>query len=128
MTRLAIHVAKDLSSADPDPVNARVHRVGDVGEFEPGRHVGNETSLVCEVNELEGVLETDLEDDALGRVSVGSTVKGDLVESTEGGELDSPLGDGDVVRENRELRLTILTLDGGGEIIDKRRVEVVRRG
>jgi hypothetical protein len=128
VSRLAVHVAKDLSASDTDPVDARVDRVGDVSELETGGHVGDESGLVSEVDELERVLEADLEDDALGGVSVRGTVKGDLVETAEGGELDAALGDGDVVGEHGELGLTVLADDGRGEIVDEGRVEVVRGG
>jgi hypothetical protein len=128
VTRLAVHVAQDLSTSDTDPVDARVDSVGDVGELEARGHVGDEPRLVREVDELERVLEADLEDDALGGVSVRGTVKGDLVETAECGELDAALGDGDVVGEHRELGLAVLTDDRRGEIVDERRVEVVRRG
>jgi hypothetical protein len=112
VTRLAVHVAQDLSTSDTDPVDARVDSVGDVGELEARGHVGDEPRLVREVDELERVLEADLEDD----------------ETAEGGELDASLGDGDVVGEHRELGLAVLTDDRRGEIVDERRVEVVRRG
>ncbi|GFZ51151.1 LOW QUALITY PROTEIN: hypothetical protein JCM24511_08909 [Saitozyma sp. JCM 24511] len=125
---LAVHVAQDLGASDTNPVDARVDGVGDVSELEPGRHVGDESGLVREVDELERVLEADLEDDALGGVSVRGTVKRDLVKTAEGGQLDASLGHGDVVGEHGELGLAVLADDRRGEIVDQRRVEVVRRG
>ena len=63
-----IHVPEHLSSTNADPVHPRIHGVGDVVEFESGREVGQEASAMSQVDELKGIFEPELFDDASARV------------------------------------------------------------
>jgi hypothetical protein len=58
--------------------------------------------------------------DTLGRVTVGSTIKSNLVKSTQSCELDTPSSNSDVVGNDWVVAFGV----GFGEIIDKRSVEV----
>ena len=71
------------------------------------------------MHELERVLEAELQDNALRRVRVRSAVPSDLVEATEGSELDSAAADGNLLGDDRGLALGV-----GVEVIDEGRVQV----
>jgi len=76
MTSGMIHVSQDLSTSNSNTVGTGKHSLGDMTtELEAGRHVGEKTSLVSQVDQLEGVLETQLED--LGVRWIQPTGKGD---------------------------------------------------
>ena len=63
MTSLVVHVSQDLSTTDSDTVCTGKDSLGDeVTELESGRHVGEETGLVRQVNELDSVGECELKD------------------------------------------------------------------
>lgn len=62
MTSLTVHVPQDLGTSDTDTVNSGQDGITDVSELESGGEVGQETGLMSEVDEFEGVLEGDLED------------------------------------------------------------------
>jgi hypothetical protein len=136
VTGLVVHVSENLSTSNSDTIGTGKDCLGDMTtELETGRHVGEETSLVGQVNELEGMLKLELKDlrvsrlhhvmltetyDTLGRVTVGSTIKGNLVKATQSSKLDTPSSNSDVVGDDWVVTLGI----GFGEIIDKRSVEV----
>lgn len=140
MTSLVVHVSQDLRTTNSNTVGTGKDGLGNVtAKLETGRHVGEETGLVRQVDELERISECELEDlhtvsvwvwhpphrqpgthDALRGVAVGSTVKGDLVKATEGGELNASSTNFDIVGDDGEVALGI----GFGEVIDERGVEV----
>ena len=63
MTGRMIHVSQDLSTSNSNTVGTGKHSLGDMTtEFEAGRHVGEKTSLVSQVDQFQGVFETQLED------------------------------------------------------------------
>lgn len=56
MTSLVIHVSQDLGTTDPDTISTGKDGLRNVTtEFETCRHVGEETSLVRQMNELDSV-------------------------------------------------------------------------
>jgi hypothetical protein len=63
VTGLVIHVSEDLGTTDSNTIGTSKHSLGDkTAKLEPGRHVGQKTGLVGQVNELESVLKLELED------------------------------------------------------------------
>lgn len=63
MTSGMIHVSQDLSTSDSNTVGTGKDSLRDMTtKFEAGRHVGKKTSLMGQVNQLEGVLKAQLED------------------------------------------------------------------
>ena len=63
MTSGMVHVSQDLSTSNPNTVGTGKDGLRDMTtEFEAGRHVGEKTSLVGQVDQLEGVLKAQLKD------------------------------------------------------------------
>ena len=63
MTSGMIHVSQDLSTSNSNAVGTGKDSLGNVTtKLKAGRHVGEESSLVSQVDQLEGVFEAQLED------------------------------------------------------------------
>jgi len=63
MTSGMIHVSQDLSTSNSNTVGTGKDSLRDVAtELEAGRHVGEKTGLMSQVDQFQGVLETQLED------------------------------------------------------------------
>jgi hypothetical protein len=62
MTSGMVHVSQDLGTSDSNTIRTGIDGLGDMTtEFEAGRHVGEQTSLMGEVNQFESILEAELE-------------------------------------------------------------------
>jgi hypothetical protein len=58
MTSRMVHVSQDLSTSNSNTVGTGKHSLGDMTtKFKARRHVGEKTSLVSQVDQLEGVFE-----------------------------------------------------------------------
>jgi hypothetical protein len=58
-----VHVSQDLSTTDSNTVGTGKYGLRDMTtEFEASRHVGQETSLVGQMNQFEGVFKAQLKD------------------------------------------------------------------
>lgn len=63
MTSGMIHVSQDLSTSNSDTVGTGKDSLGNMTtKLEAGRHIGEESSLVSQVDQLEGVFKAQLED------------------------------------------------------------------
>jgi hypothetical protein len=63
MTSRMVHVSQDLSTSNSNTVGTGKDSLGDMTtKLEAGRHVGEETSLMSQVDQLEGVLKAQLKD------------------------------------------------------------------
>lgn len=57
-----IHVSQDLGTSDSNTVGTGKDGLGDMTtELEAGRHVGEETGLMGEVDQLQSILKAELE-------------------------------------------------------------------
>jgi hypothetical protein len=63
MTSGMVHVSQDLSTSNSNAIGTGKHSLGDMTtKLEAGRHVGEETGLMSQVDQFEGVLEAQLKD------------------------------------------------------------------
>jgi len=66
MTSGMVHVSQDLSTSNSDTIGTCKYGLGNMTtKLEPGRHVREETSLMGEVDQFEGIFEAELEDLAI---------------------------------------------------------------
>jgi hypothetical protein len=69
-SRVVVHVTKNLSTTNPDSINAGQNGILDLLELEASRHISRKTYRVRTMDEFEGTLETELKDNTLRRVRV----------------------------------------------------------
>ena len=71
MTGLMIHVSQDLSTTNSNTVGTGKDGLGDMStKLESGRHVGEETSLVRQVDKLNSVGESELQNLSISKIPV----------------------------------------------------------
>jgi hypothetical protein len=70
VTGLVIHVSQDLGTSNSNTIGTGKDGLGDMSaKLETSRHVGEETCLVRQVNELDGIGESELQDLSVSRVT-----------------------------------------------------------
>jgi hypothetical protein len=99
-TGRAIHRPQNLRSSDSNP-----HGVLDHIELEPGIHIRRQSLRMRPMHELERVLESKRQDDAVRGVRVRCAVPSALVEPAEGGELNSASANVHLLGERGARRL-----------------------
>jgi hypothetical protein len=63
MTSGMIHVSQDLGTTNSNTVGTGKHSLGNMTtKLEAGRHVGQETGLMSQVDQFEGILKAQLKD------------------------------------------------------------------
>jgi hypothetical protein len=135
MTGGMVHVSQDLSSANSNTIGTGENGLGDMTtKLETGRHVGEKTSLMGEVDQFEGILKAKLEYlsvslyhmtigvayNTFRRIGISSPIESDLVKSTKSSKFNTPSTNLDIIGNNRIVTLGI----GFGKIINKWSIQV----
>lgn len=71
MTGLMIHVSQDLSTTNSNTVGTGKDGLGDMStKLESGRHIGEKTSLMSQMDELDSVGKSELQNLSISKIPV----------------------------------------------------------